>query len=160
MSQAETELAALRRELAALRARVAELETSSGLYVSERELDGPKGDFRIPFDPRDWKGKACKGRNASQCPPEFLDLFASFCKWSAENPRVKPGREQYAAQDIQRERYRGALCRSWARRLRAGWKPRNTEDFAHDDALPPEPDYDIGAPIPEPPPFDDFEPPF
>jgi hypothetical protein len=143
----------LRRDLSALRARIDSLETASGIFVSDKELDGPKGSFRVPFDPKRWTGASCRGKEIRDCPPDFCEAFAEFCDWSAAHPKPRPGREQYAERDAANERRRAALCRSWARRKRSGWVPPAAGEFPGDDAG--------GALQPPyaPPPADDFEAP-
>ncbi len=133
------EVRQLRGEVSALHARVDSLEAASGKFVPDKDLDGPKGSFRVPFSPRAWKGADHKGKEIRDCPPDFLLVLAEFFDWSAANPKVRPGRERYAESDRANEVRRGALCRSWARRKAAGWTPPEEEevgDFPGDTPLP------------------------
>jgi hypothetical protein len=110
--------AALKRAFADLRMRVEALERAAGLYASDADLDDPRyGNPPVKFMPRDWTGGDLTGKAMSECPPEFLDVLAERFAWSAANP--KEGKEKYAEYD----RKNAARARSWARRLRAGWKP-------------------------------------
>ena len=43
------EVRQLRGEVSALHARLDALETASGKFVPDKDLDGPKGSFRVPF---------------------------------------------------------------------------------------------------------------
>jgi hypothetical protein len=106
------------------------LEQAGGLFASDADLDGQRGDPQVKFTPRRFVGPDCKGRRLSQCPPEFLDSYAEALQYSSENP--KPDRAQYAKYD----KADAARCRSWARRLRSGWRPppSNAPDFPGDSA--------------------------
>lgn len=104
--------------LAKLEARMTALENASGLYASEKDLDSSRTlQARVKFDPRGWRGGSCKGRVLWQCPPEFLDAYASTLSYMAEHP--KPGKERYAEYD----RLDAGRARGYARRLRSGWTP-------------------------------------
>jgi hypothetical protein len=104
---------ALRTAFADLQRRVAYLERASGLFVADDELDRPKGDIKIHFDPNGWRGPSCKGRRASECTPEFLEAYAGALQSMAERPKPgdDPKRPVYNRLDA-------ARARSWARRLR------------------------------------------
>lgn len=103
------------RAIASLTARVASLEAASGLFASDKDLDGQRGDPVVKFVPRGWR-PIYKGKRFSGCDPEFLDALAESLAWSAEHPRE--GKEQYAQYD----KLDSARARGWARRLRAGWR--------------------------------------
>jgi len=75
-------------------------------------------------DPKDWKGASCVGKKYSQCPPDFLDLLASFLDWRAgkedeENKTwtSKDGSKTKPASEFTRRDAR--LARGWAAKLRA-----------------------------------------
>ncbi len=147
------------REIAALRARVEALEAGTGLFASDRDLDGDRGDPEVKFVPRGWR-PLYKGRRYSQCDPEFLDALAEQLARSADHP--KPGKEKYAPYD----KLDAARARSWARRLRTGWKRRGAvmdAEFAEvgEDEQAPSPGFDapgFEAPAFEAPPFGDEGP--
>lgn len=109
-------MATMEQQIAELRARVEAMEAASGLFVADRELDSAKGDPRAKFSPKRWRGRDFKGQPMSACAPDFLDAYAEALQYSAEHP--KEGKEQFAAFD----RKDAARARSWARRMRAGWK--------------------------------------
>jgi hypothetical protein len=105
--------AALRRAFADLRSRVAYIERALGLFVDDAELDRPRGNIKIVFDPRSWRGPSHKGKRASDCSPEFLEAYAEALTFMAEHPKpdADPKRAGYNRLD-------SARARSWARRLR------------------------------------------
>lgn len=108
---------AIRKAFAELRARVASLEAASGLFASDRDLDGQYGDPKIKFAPRDWRGSNYVGKPMSQCVPDFLEMLAESLSYAADHPRE--GKEKYASFN----RKDAARARSWARRLRSGAVP-------------------------------------
>lgn len=89
-------------------------QTQGGRVASVDEVGGDRGDPKIGKDPARWKGQRCEGLRASQCPPEFLDVYADFLDWKADNPRE--GKEKYAKY----ERLDAARCRRWAVEIREG----------------------------------------
>lgn len=123
-------------DFAALRARVDAIENASGLYVSEKELDSPKGSPEVKFQPRDYRGASMVGRKYSACTPEFLDLLAEALQYSGTHP--KPDKIQFAKFNL----LDAARARSWARRLRAGWKPPAADVDDSDTPDYDEPSYD------------------
>jgi hypothetical protein len=107
-------LESVAEEVAQLRRRLAAMERASGLFATNKELDGPNGDPVVKFPPRVWRGPDFTNKKFSACTPAFLDLLAESLQWSADNP--KAGREQY----VKYNRLDAKRARSWARRLRAG----------------------------------------
>jgi hypothetical protein len=107
----------IEEKIADLTARVTALESASGLYATESDLASSYGDPTVKFTPRAYAGPDVKGLHYSQCPPEALDAIAEALTYSGQNP--KEGKEKYAKYDLTDAR----RARSWARRLRAGWKP-------------------------------------
>lgn len=105
--------AALRAAYAALLRRVEYLERSTGLFVADEMLDRPKGDPRVKFVPRNWRGDNFKGAFYSACSPEFLEVLAETLTWMADNPQA--GKEDF----VPNNRRDAARARTWARRLRA-----------------------------------------
>ncbi len=101
----------------------------SGAVASERELDGQYGNPTVKRDPARWKGESFEGHLLSECSPEFLDAFAEFKDFCADNPRDgdDPKWARYARKDA-------ALARGWARRLRSGWVPSAGHGAVEDDA--------------------------
>ena len=138
----------MQREIDSLRARVEAMESASGLFVPDRDLDSPKGgNPQVKFSPKRWRGPDYKGRLYSDCEPAFLDELAETLSWMAANPQ--PGKEKYA--DYNRKD--AARARSWARRIRGGWRPPSFDEGAQSagpSAL---------GPTWEPPPNEPFTPP-
>jgi hypothetical protein len=114
----------MQRELLELRARVSALENASGLFVTDAELDHPKAArFTVKFDPRDYRGPRIKGKLARECPPDALDAYASALAWMSENPKAGAD-PKYAKWN----KLDAARARTWARRLRSGWRPEAVPD--------------------------------
>ena len=111
-------LDALEKIVADLRVRLGELENAKGLYLPDRELDTPRSlGATVKFDPRGHIGKSFKGARFCDCPPDYLDQLASVLSDMAERP--KEGKEKFAPYN----RLDAQRARSYARRLRAGWRP-------------------------------------
>ena len=108
--------------------------------ATDKELDDPsgKGDPIVKISPRDWKGDNFKGQRMSACPPEFLDLLASFFDWAAEKKRNE-GDSKHAYDELD-----GARARGHARRARAAQEKERvkdaiaSDDWSHDAAEPSE----------------------
>lgn len=111
---------------------------------------GPEDDDRDPkvrFDPKQWRGKSCKGSLMSACTPEFLLTYARAMSSIAAEERITK-REYNGKLSWIYTSLDAARARRWAYRLRTGWvpavqpqkttsKPFATENepkpFAHDD---------------------------
>lgn len=125
----------------------------TGEVATLAAIQGDRGDVKIRMNPRDWIGEQFKGRVASQCPPDFLDIYADQMDYFAsKNPDPKK-----AGWDI----LDGARCRRWAVEMRAG----RVKPAAQNEALPPAPgddsggnQWDSGGDLPPPPAFDDSVP--
>ena len=104
---------ALRQAFADLRTRIAYIERALGLFVSDADLDKPRGNIKVGFDPRNWRGPSHKGKRASDCSPEFLEAYAEALLWMSEHPKpdADPKKAGFNRTD-------SARARSWARRLR------------------------------------------
>lgn len=114
--------ASLKALLALSKQRTARTTEGGKDIASDRDLDSQHGDPVIQAkDPRDWSGPTMKGRRLSQCPPEYLELFAERCDFFARQAdekgemtaKNKP-RSTYLRKDASR-------ARGWAQRLRDGW---------------------------------------
>ena len=99
--------------------------------ATEEEMDGPRGDPKVPFDPKGWQGEAMKGRLFSECTPEYLERLAGFFDWSADR-KAESGDMKHAGYAEKDAR----LARGWAKRLRAGWLPPDLENDAAEPANP------------------------
>lgn len=89
------------------------------LVATDEQLDGDKGDFVVPFDPRGWRGESCKGRRLSECPPEYLDALAKGFDGGAWKKRQDGDEKKAGWAELD-----AARCRGWATRLRDGWLPQ------------------------------------
>lgn len=102
--------------------------------ATERDMDGKYGDAEVKTkDPRDWTGDSMRGVRFSQCSPEYLDLYAPFLDWMAEQEEMKDAPD---SKTIFYKRRDAALARGWAKRLRSGWQPpaQDTAAFPSDTA--------------------------
>lgn len=94
--------------------------------ADDAELDSKYGNPDVRKDPPRWKGASQVGKRFSDCPPEFLDEFASFCDWKAgkdDEKNTDDGRKYagYARKDA-------ARARGWAARIRNGWQAKIADD--------------------------------
>jgi hypothetical protein len=91
----------------------------------DTELDNPTyGDPPVKSAPRDWTGEFRVGQRMSECEPVLLDLLAERYDYFA----TKNDREQAVTDKGQPksdyDRRAAAKARGWAKRLRAGYRPR------------------------------------
>jgi hypothetical protein len=142
---------ALRKAFKDLRDRVAYLESASGLFASDSDLDSQYGDEQIRFSPKSFRGPDYTGKRMSQCSPEFLEALAEAMTYAANNP--KPDKLKYVAGN----RRSAARARGWSRRLRAGVVPPPPDARALAGELPSAPAAPtFEAPAFEAPSFDDY----
>jgi hypothetical protein len=94
--------------------------------ATDAELDGPRGDEVIRYDPPRWPGESYAGCRLSECSPDYLETLASFNDWRARHP--KPG------QDPKWARLDARLARGWAARIRArgAEAPAQAETFTEE----------------------------
>lgn len=107
--------------------------------ASDEELDGKYGDPEVKHNPRAWDGDDCVGRQMSQCPPDFLDLFAEYKDWSADKDDAEGSTDKKGRPTSYYGRKDARLARGWARRLREGYAEADaggTEAPVDDDDLP------------------------
>lgn len=110
---------------ASLRTLVKQMQGGGAPAANEPavDLEGPHGDPVVRAkDPRDWTGEPMKGRNFSQCPPEYLDMLAERFDYFASN--------EDDAKKAKYNRLDAARARGWARRIRQGWTPPQEPAFA------------------------------
>jgi hypothetical protein len=86
----------------------------SGAIASDADLQGQHGDPQIRMRVKDWSGPDMKGKRASQCPPEFLDLYADLLDWAAGKEEADSEKKRFAPLT----RKDAARCRAYARRKR------------------------------------------
>jgi hypothetical protein len=103
--------------------------------ANDRDLDGKYGNEKVAMNPRDWSGPSMKGKQMSECPPEFLDVLASTCDWfAAKNDRDKIV-DNAGNPKSRYDRRTAARARGWAKRLRSGWKPAPVPSMDFDDGF-------------------------
>lgn len=83
--------------------------------VSPQDIAGDRGDPKIRMVPKKWTGENYKGSRASQCHPDFLEMYADQLDWFADNP--KEGEDPKKAKW---DRLDAARCRRWAIEIREG----------------------------------------
>jgi hypothetical protein len=96
------------------------------------DLDSQYGDPEVRNDPRDWSGPSMKGRKLSECPADYLDMWAEMKDYFAgkersENKMTSKGNPawEFSLKDA-------ARARGWSARIRAGLveqKPEPESDF-------------------------------
>lgn len=92
--------------------------------ASDADLNGQYGDPLIRAkDPRDWTGPSMMGLTLSQCPPEYLDLWAERMDFFADDAE-RTGQVTTSGKPVAPyNRKDAARARGWAKRIRDGWKP-------------------------------------
>lgn len=84
--------------------------------ASDADLDGQYGNPQVKFKPRDWSGPEMKGRKFSDCPAEFLELYAQSLDWSAGQADQKQETTSSGKPVSYYKRMDAARARGWARR--------------------------------------------
>lgn len=111
---------------------------TEGHLASDRDLDSQYGNPQVKTkDPRDWTGPTMRERRFSECPVEYLDQYAPFLDWmanqsraQAEDPTTPPEDVSKALKTVKYKRLDASRARGWAQRLRNGWKPTEPEPTA------------------------------
>lgn len=89
--------------------------------ASDRDLDGKFGNPVIKSkDPRDWSGVSMKGRRFSECPPEYLELFAERLDYFAQKAEQENEKATNGQPKAKYLRADAARCRGWIARMRSG----------------------------------------
>lgn len=104
--------------------------------ASDRDLDSKWGDpFVRAKSPRDWTGENQLGKPFSECPPEYLEMVADRLDYFCET--------EEDAKKLKYQRLDASRARGWAKRLRGGWTPPETQtatgfpsDAPVDDDIP------------------------
>lgn len=87
--------------------------------ATDRDLDGPRGNPKVTFNPRDWTGPSFKGLTMADCPAEFLDLLADTLDYFGDQAEAK--HEEYNGKATAPYKRRDAArARGWAKRIRDG----------------------------------------
>lgn len=85
--------------------------------ASDAELDSRHGDQLVRLDPRDWTGPSMKNKRMSQCPPDFLEMYAEMKDYFGSKKEADPDPEVQKKAGY--ERRDAVLARGWARRNKA-----------------------------------------
>jgi len=107
----------VRKAFADLRSRLTAIEQRLGMYASDEDLDGPHGNEKVRFSPKQFRGPNYLGKKMSECSLEFLDALAEALQFSADN--AAPEKAKY----VPMNRRSAARARAWARRIRSGVSP-------------------------------------
>lgn len=91
--------------------------------ADDRDLDGRYGNPTVKFIPRDWSGADCRGLPMSDCPAEFLDVFATTLDYLARKADDKNETTSGGKPVSEYKRRDAARARGWAKRIRAGKVP-------------------------------------
>jgi hypothetical protein len=91
---------------------------AGGDIADDRDLDGPHGDPSVKKDPPRWSGQSFAGYHLSECPPDFLECFASFKDWQADKDDESDKRDAKGRSVSTFSRKDAARARGWAKRLR------------------------------------------
>jgi len=100
---------------------------SAEVTASDSDLDSPKGDEVVKFSPRDWTGESFKGSRMSQCPPEFLDIYAETCLYFARKNDENGEKTDRGTPKSTFDKRTAARARGWAARLRNGYTSTEPE---------------------------------
>lgn len=106
------------------------IEEFRGLRADMRQRGGLP-DTRIGKMPKTWNGPSYEGKQASECPGDFLLEYAGFLEWKADASRAK-GDMKWVPQN-ERE---ALMCRRWAA-VNRDVKPPPKPSFRKPDAAPP-----------------------
>ena len=119
--------------------------SSAPRIANEKDLDSKYGNPKVHFAPRDWPGEFTKGRQMSEYEPDFLDMLAEQMEYFADRDSESDAIDEYTKKPVkERAKYKrmdAARARGWAKRLRSGWKPpesdfgKDTDADADDDAF-------------------------
>jgi hypothetical protein len=96
----------------------------------DTELDNPTyGDPPVKSAPRDWTGEFRVGQRMSECEPVLLDLLAErYDSFATKNDREHAVTDKGQPKSDY-DRRAAAKARGWAKRLRAGYTPRQPPPF-------------------------------
>jgi hypothetical protein len=128
LSSILSELKGIRAELAKgsgkAEARSSSQSSGGGDVASERDMDGEYGNPTIKKDPPRWNvdvNGSFAGCSYSECPPEYLDVVATFKDWLADKDEASGAKDAKGRPKSQWSRKDARLARGWAKRKRDGW---------------------------------------
>lgn len=97
---------------------------AGGNVAPDSELDSQYGNPAVRFVPRNWQGEDYKGRNYSECAPEFLDMLAETLEFFGRKNDAAGTLDNKGRPKGDWDRKDAARARGWAARLRArGGRP-------------------------------------
>jgi hypothetical protein len=123
--------------------------------ASDADLNGPRGNPEVRFDPKRWEGQSYKGRTFSECDPDYLDMLAETFEYFARKEDGEGAVDKNGGPKSRWTRLDAARARGWAQRLRGGSAARQAGPRGGDRAPRPQ----AAQRRPAPPPPADFEPP-
>lgn len=88
--------------------------------ATDAELDHEKADEKIKCSPRDWSGADFKGRTMSECPADFLELYAEMMAYFAGKNDERCEKTDRGTPKSVFDRKSERLARGWALRIRSG----------------------------------------
>ncbi|HET9797293.1 MAG TPA: hypothetical protein VFP90_04870 [Gemmatimonadaceae bacterium] len=109
---------------AALGVQASSGASGGGGVATAAEMDSEYGDPLVKKDPGRWTGESFVGCHFSQTTPEYLDCMADLKDWMADKDDKTGAKDGRGRPRSHWSRKDARLCRGWAARLRAGWKPK------------------------------------
>jgi len=88
--------------------------------ADDHDLNGKYGDPKVNFNPRDYTGPSMKGRPMSECPAEFLDLYAEAKEFFGRKADEEGKTTNKGKPSAPYEFADAARARGWAKRIRDG----------------------------------------
>lgn len=128
-------LRAVNERLTSMEQRLQRIEESTATSPKARiitpraDIDDPKwGNPKVWRDPDIWfkeKRPSMKGKQYSECPPDYLDELARFNDWLAVKYETEGKRDKNGKPVAWRSRVDAERARLWAARLREQGSPVN-----------------------------------
>lgn len=89
--------------------------------ATDRDLDSKYGNPEVRMkDPRDWSGPTMKGRRFSECPADYLEMYAEKLDWVADKSEQEGAKTNSGKPLANYQRSDAARARGWAARIRSG----------------------------------------
>jgi hypothetical protein len=95
--------------------------------ANDADLDSKWGDPEVRFDPRDWTGPSFKKRKMSDCPADYLDLYADAKEYFGRKAEEEGKTTSTGKPAAQYEFKDAARARGWAARIRSGRHVQTTQ---------------------------------
>jgi hypothetical protein len=84
----------------------------------EVDIDGPRGNPEVRFDPKRWEGQSYKGKTFSECDPDFLDMLAETFDYFSRKEDESGAVDKNGGPKSRWTRLDAGRARAWAKRLR------------------------------------------